>query len=460
MNARLLLTASLAAGLVACGSMPDLKRGRAALEAGDDVAAESDLRPLAERGYRDARLKLARIYADRESPDEMAAAADWYRELMQDDPTLDTQLARVLIRMGGQQNLKEAEYLLRNAEARGDARALAELIELLTLHPEMDPKRSATELVRRAEALKSPETEYVVVRWYRQNMGDDGRYAQELVRICGQAKERISECYIDLARHYRDIDNGDELRKLGEEALRRQGAGEIPAETVQRLAWMIATDDIGGEPQPELAHKMLKSASEQSMLARVRLARLLIEYPHLDPEAKPEQLLLSAVSKGYPEAALALGRLYMGRGNVPVDPERAQYYLRQAAAALPAANYHLGKIYKRGDLGRADPVAAARHFLLAARGGYVRADLALAELFSDARGVKVNLPNAFSFAKIAARNKVPNADALLLQIQTAMSSQDRDQGENVMNKELQVRAEVFDTAAAEMSNRSSPEGAP
>ena len=56
------LVAVIAAALAACAPLPDMQRGQQALAAGDLLAAESDLRPLAERGYLLAQVRLAKAY--------------------------------------------------------------------------------------------------------------------------------------------------------------------------------------------------------------------------------------------------------------------------------------------------------------------------------------------------------------------------------------------------------------
>lgn len=443
-----ILVALLLAG---CGSMPDLERGRAALKSGDDIAAEGDLRPLAEMGYVEAQLRLARIHADRGSPQDIEEALYWYRKLAADDPTVNTALARALIRQGTPDGLREAEQILRNEDARGDPAALAALVELLAAHPELDPKQNLGGLIQRAEAMKSPEVEPTIIRWYRRNAGG-GKLSAELLQRCREALARVPECAIDLARHYRAVGADRELEALTAESLEKAKAGTMPPEVMQRLGWALVDDESEGKAHPKTAHALLKMASQQSVVGSIRLARLLIDYPQLDPAGKPEQLLLAAAAKGHPEASLALGQLYMGGSSVPPDADKAEYYLRQAAASQPSANYYLGRLYKRGDLGKADPVGAARHFLTAARNGYPKADFALAELFSDNRGVKPNLPNAYSFASLATAHSIPDAAALQLKIQSRMSPGQLAEAQTLMKKEIEIRNAAAKAAAAQAAS--------
>jgi len=86
--------------------------------------------------------------------------------------------------------------------------------------------------------------------------------------------------------------------------------------------------------------------------------------------------------------------------------------------------------------------------LTAARGGYFRADYMLAMLFSDARGARVNRPNAYVFATIAARNGVAEAPLLLQQLRQAMAPAELKQAEQLVGEELAARASVSSSETA------------
>ena len=438
--ARPLRTLACIAGtlLTAC-TTPDLGRGKAALEAGDVEAAERDLAPLVDLGFEDAKLHLARTYARSGDPEALHQAIVLYRELLEQDPTVAVPLAKMLLDSGNDAALPQAEQMLLKAHADRDERAPIALLELYSDHPERDTHRRAPALAEHVARLRTPDAEAAVVKWYRRNALADARFAKALIRLCEGARERLPDCYVDLGRHYRAGGNDKALGELVAGATRRFGTGGLPTRVLERLAWSLVSDDIAGTPRPEAAQPMLKRAAETSDTARVRLARLLIEYPHLDPEGKPEQLLLKAADRGSPEASLALGRLHLDGKLAPADPAKALKHLEQAAAHEPAAHYYLGRIYKRGYLGRPDPVLAARHFLTAARAGYPRADQALAQLFSDNRGVRPNLPNAFVFATIAAENQTPEGALMLKQIRALLKPGQLQQAEQLLRQELAVR---------------------
>ncbi|HUR41952.1 MAG TPA: tetratricopeptide repeat protein [Verrucomicrobiae bacterium] len=437
---RALCTLTCVSVMLAGCVAPDLGRGKAALEAGDTETAERDLAPLAELGYEDAKLALARVYARRTDPESQKQAIALYTELLKEDPAVAVPLARMLMADGGNaQTLAQAEKILDKAHKGGDPRAAIALLELYSDHPQRDTRQRSATLAAQVGKQRTPEAEVAVIKWYRRNALTDTKFAAELIKRCENAKDRLPECYVDLARHYRASGNDKEVRELAKNAQGRFSVGVLPSPVLEKLAWSLVSEDIPGTAYPDLAQPMLKTAAETSDVARVRLARLLIENPHLDPEGKPELLLLKAAERGSAEASLVLGRMYLDGKLAAADPVKALKYLEQAAAAEPAAHYHLGRIYKRGYLGKSDPVLAARYYLTAARSGYARADQALAQLFSDNRGVRPNLANAYVFASIAAEAKTPEGALMLKQIRALMKPGDLQEAERLLKQELAVR---------------------
>ena len=432
-------------------SLPDLKRGQAAAAAGDIAGAERDLVPLAERGYLQAQVALGGLYAQAESPDTVRKAIHWYRIAADQDDKYKVPLARALMKLDDPATFTEAERFLREADKNGDPRALAGLLEFYTDHPERDPKKQVAALVGRAEKSDDADVEGALLRWYRKNLQlpDAGR---KLAARCEKALDRVPDCFVDLARHDRANAKKGALKDLAAAARKRYDKGTLAAPLVERAAWSMVADSIPGEPAPELAYPLLKQIMNTSLSAQVRVARLQVEYTFLDPTANPEKVLAAAAAQGSDEAALALGRLYLAGTRTPADPDKAKQYFEQAGKTQPAAHYFLGRMYKRGELGEADPVRAAVHLLTAARGGYARADYLLAELFSDARGARINRANAYVFATLAARSGIAEGPVLLQQLQASMTPQERQQGDQLFAAEAAARAPagspLYPTAAA------------
>lgn len=449
-------TVLLAGALLGACAAPDLGRGKAHLEAGEFEAAEADLAPLAQLGFEDAKIQLARVYARSGDPEQQKQAIALYREMLDKDPSVAVPLAHILLDSNNEQALAQAEQILLKSLDGKDPRAYVALLGLYSDHPERDTKRRAPELARQVAKVRTLEAEGVLIKYYRRNALADERFARELIRRCEDAVDHLPDCYVDLGRHYRATGNDKALRALVDKANNRFLAGALPPPVLEKLGWSLVSDDIGGTPLPEAARPLLARAAESSDTARVRLARLLIEYPHVDPDSKPEQLLLTAAERGNAEASLALGKLYLDGKLAPADPGRALKYFERAAASEPAAHYHLGRIHKRGYLGKPDPVLAARHFLTAARAGYPRADQALAQLFSDKRGVRPNLANAWVFATIAAANKTPEGALMLGQIRAQMTSTQLRDAERLLRQELAVRGIAPDAAATAVSLQAQP----
>lgn len=454
---------TLARGLAACAlavslasvaavepDLPDLRRGQKAAAAGNIVEAERDLVPLAQMGYLDAQKALAGLYAQAETPQALEKAVHWYRVAASQDREVIVSLARVLLKLNEPSTFAEAEKFLREADKKGDPRAMAALLEFYTDYPDRAPKGMVTSLVARAEKSDHIDAQSALIRWYRRNVTDE-KVSTALAKRCMKAKAQVPECYVDLARFYRSRGDRKAIDKLVADVPGLHERGAMSSVVLERTAWSLVQESVPGEPLPDLAYPLLRRMMDASPTALVRVARLQVEYPHLDPQANPEKLLQTALAQGSLEAALALGRLYMNGTRVTADPQKAERYLREAAATEPAAHYFLGRMYKRGELGIADPERAASHLLTAARGGYARADYLLAQLFSDNRGVRPNRTYALAFASIAAQGGVADATALVASLRAGMPPAERQRAEQLAQQELVARTRAAQSAQQQAS---------
>jgi alginate biosynthesis protein AlgK len=444
------LAVSLAGFAAVEPDLPDLRRGQQAAAAGNIVEAERDLVPLAQMGYLDAQKALAGLYAQAETPQALEKAVHWYRVAASQDREVIVSLARVLLKLNEPSTFAEAEKFLREADKKGDPRAMAALLEFYTDHPDRAPKGMVASLVARAEKSDVLEAQGALIRWYRRNVTDE-KVSTALAKRCMKAKSEVPECYVDLARFYRSRGDRKAIDKLVAEAPGLHQRGAMSSAVLERTAWSLVQESVPGEPLPDLAYPLLKRMMDASPTALVRAARLQVEYPHLDPQANPEKLLQTALAQGSLEAALALGRLYMNGTRVTADPHKAERYLREAAATEPAAHYFLGRMYKRGELGIADPERAASHLLTAARGGYARADFLLAQLFSDNRGVRPNRVYALAFATLAAQNGIEEGAGLAASLRAALPPADRQRAEQLAQQELVARTRAAQSAQQQAS---------
>lgn len=450
----LVLLATCAAATAGDG-LPDLDRGIAALEAGDFEAAERDLRPLAERGYLEAQIRMARLYAQLGVPGAIDEAVYWYRLALKRDPKLRVALAKALIQGDAVAAGKEIDRLLREADEEGDADALHLRLRLYREQPQLAAPDEAAELARRAGRSRYREDIAEAISWYRANADAKPEFRAEAAVLCRDAKAWVGDCYVDLVRHYRVIEDRDALAETQEEAVALYGDMRLPAETLERMAHSLVTDTLPGPRLDKPAFELFSLVADQSLTAKTRAARMLVEQPALDPDTDPRPMLEEASAAGSAEASFYLGRLYMDEHAPYVDPDRAEQLLMAATAVDPRAHFYLGRLYERGYLGRADPQRAFDHYLESARAGYARADLALAQMFSENRGVRVDPVNAYAFARLAAHQQVPGGDELLMSLHGTIGQQYAEQGQRKAEAEFEARQQ----AAQQLAAPSEPEAA-
>ena len=437
------LVAVIAAALAACAPLPDMQRGQQALASGDLLAAESDLRPLAERGYLLAQVRLAKAYREQGSPESLKQAAHWYRQAMRRDPAYAVDLARALAAGDEPEALVEAADLLRNADLMGDSEALKLLIRLYREHPELDTRGQTAALLARAAQRQDRDSQAAVIRWYR-DFGSTHAHREELFQRCLEARDWVPKCYVDLAEIYRAGAAWPKLDGLLEELVQRHQQQWVDDEILARVARSLMDDEIPQAAQPAAATQLLARLQGRSAEAQAELAELLLDHPdlgaELEPPLDPLTLLEQAAEGGSADAALTLGRLVLhGRQGLVADPRRAQKLLQQAAQTLPAAHYSLGRMYQRGQLGESHPELALQHLLLAARAGYARADLELARLYSRAQGVRPDPVTAAAFAHLASLSGIGEASGLKQQLQARMNVDQQMQAEALAQREFSVR---------------------
>lgn len=376
--------------------LPDLARGRQAAADGRLNDAEADLKPLAERGYVEAQIALAKLYARIGTPDRISAAIDWLREARSRSPEpIDTVLGRLLIREGSETSLSEGQTLLEQSwKARQDPAALAGLIRLYTQHPERDREQRIGALVVRAESARDPDLQGAVIAWYRGTPQIEG-HRQKTVQLCARWLDAVPECHVDLTRAARSGGDADYLKQLVASASERYGQGVVTAQTLASLARAMvdAMDESADADAVAPAALPLKISDvpeheEEHMVGTLRMAgressSACASQP-VAASADPVPGPASGEPPGaaaYPDLANALlERLLKGQGEAPVLAAgvvtRYPYLLPGAdieaalqqglARNVPEARLYLGQLYLSGARVPRDPARALQYLQQAA----------------------------------------------------------------------------------------------
>lgn len=420
----------------AAWALPDLARGRAALERGDLAAAELDLKPLAEQGYLEAQIALARTYAAQNTRESALKAVQWYRLAAKQDPALRLPLVRTMMR-AGRADPTEVDKLLKEI-VQEDSAALPLQLRLYREFPQVTSRDAAAALARKVADSRLPEERAEAIAWYRANR-EEPVAEKALVALCERDRKLVQECYADLVLHYRTREDKAALEKISGEVLTRVKDQQITPETLERVARALSSEDEVGEPNVEGGYKLLALIKEPSPTVMARKARMLILKPSLDPEADPVEMLRAAYKAGSLEAALYLGRLYLDEFNPHADWIEGERLLREAAPTLSSAHVWLGRLYERGYMGLPDPSRALKHYLVAARAGHPNADMALARMYSRNRGIRVDPVRAFAFAKLAEHYGNPGAPDLINRLLPVMNPQQVASAQALAEAEFDAR---------------------
>jgi alginate biosynthesis protein AlgK len=433
----LILALPAAAALAADPALPDLERGIVALEQGRLDDALGDLQPLAQRGYSEAQIRLARLYVERGRGDDLDRAIHWYWTALPHDPArVRIPLARALLDHGSA--TPELEALLEAAQDHGNPDALPLRLRLYVDHPQLAPPAQVAALAREAAQGDTVAAVDAALRWYRDRL-DDPDLLDDATTLCARWLQQVNDCYAVLARSYRMRGDLESLEGLIAELRSRYQQQALAADTVDRTARRLVTSEIDAAPLTEDAYRLFALVAEQLPEAKTQMGRLLIDDATLAADTDAQTLLRQAMAAGDERASYYLGRLLMEADSAAVDPQRAFELLREASAVDPAAHFYLGRLLDRGYLGRPDKAQAAAHYLLAARSGYAKADLALAQMYWNNEGVRVDPVNAYCFARLAFHAQVPGSRELIAQLHAALDPLAEQHGQHKAEAEFSAR---------------------
>jgi alginate biosynthesis protein AlgK len=438
-----LLGLAVSAALAGCAGLPDQRLAREALQRGDQQTAERHFRQLAELGYDEAQIGLADLYVANGQPQDLAEAERVYRQALDGSPRAKARLGKLLARKPGSSSAErqEAAELLETASRAGEPGVLLPLTELYLFYPQDFPAMNLSQRIHDWRQQGLPQAELAQILVYR----SDGSYDQhlgEIERICQAGLAANDVCYVELATVYQKQGRAEELDALLEQLMADYRAGRVSPNRVDAVAQVLADAEVG-QPQPGRAQELLEAIAPQHPAAWVSLARLLYDYP----QQGDSETLLGYLDKGrdaaLPRAELLLGRLYYEGKLLPQQPKKAEEHLRKAAPSEPSANYYLGQLYLRGYLGEVYPQQALDHLLSAARAGQLSADFALAQMFSQGRGVKPNPVNAYVFSQLALPRNTPQTHELAHAIAQRLTPAQLAEAQRLLQEERAARGSAW-----------------
>lgn len=421
------------------GSLPDLDLAKQAKAGGDLSAAEANFRPLAELGYVEAQIGLADVLIRSTSAQQQAKGEALYRQALTKSPLAAPRLGKWLASkpLSSPDERAEASRLLRQAMADGDRSALLPWVRVQLQDPQQ---------------LSGPALEQQLTQWQSQGMleaqlgkillyrarGDYNQHLDEIQATCEQWLAEVNECYVELAGVYQVQGDQAKQQQLRERLQADYQAARLPPERIQAVAKVLADSSLG-QPDPEHAKELYLSITAVFPDAWHSLGELLLRYPEQGDNDALRGYLQQGVDAGSMRAALLLGQLLVKGRTLPADPQAGERYLLQATVDQPKAHYALGKLYASGQLGEIDAQKALQHLLIAARSGDAMADLALAQLFGDGRGIMINRVYAYSFALLAKQRGLAYGQVLVERIASQLQPAEQQQAQALLARELEAR---------------------
>lgn len=409
-NGCFLLAASLL--LVAC-QVADVGLGRQLLAQGNKDAALLNFQTLAEKNIPEAQVAVGNLQALSHNKREQASAVQWYRKAAPHSERAKTQLGKLLARTKpkGDASLIEAEHLLKSALERGDNSALPPLMQLYVSYGYLWPGVQPDHYIAKAKAIGMPQAYIAEIELFRRR----GQYQQHWIDIektCQTLLAVQPACYAELVAVQRSQKKLLAIEQTVAATKTAFTLNQIDALSVDRVARALVSPEYP-IPQPQMAKSLLELIVPTYPDAWLSLARLQVQFSFLGDADSLQKILDKAIANGSIDAHLIYGDLLMTGKVFPMNPSEAYRHLSVAAPYLPKAEYLLGSIYKEGLLGEAEPSKAFPLLLSAARRGASQADLALARMFSESKGVKPQLEYAWAFASLANEKQHPGAPVLL-----------------------------------------------
>ncbi len=438
-----LLALALAVSLAGCAGLPDERLAAEALKRGDTDTAERNYRQLAELGYVNAQIGLADLQVAGGTAQDLEKAERTYRLALDESPRAKARLGRLLVRKANasQAERQEAAELLNDAFTAGETGSLMPLVMLYLQYPQDFPAMNVQQRISTWRQQGHTQADLAQILVYR-SQGNYDQHLDEIEQICQGLIAEADVCYVELATVYQKQGKADKQEALLQRLMAGYRSAVVPPQRVDAVAQVLADAELG-TPDESKAQELLEAIAPAYPAAWVSLARLLYDYPGLGDIDTLMGYLDKGRAAALPLAELLLGRLYYEGKLVPQDPHKAEEHLRKAAPSEPSANYFLGQLYLRGYLGEVYPQQALDHLLSAARNGQINADFALAQMYSQGKGVRPDLINAFVFSQLTLPKNTPQTSELAQQIAQQLEPARRSQAEQLLREEREARGNVW-----------------
>ena len=438
----------LTLALAGCSGLPDQRLANEALKNGDTATAQRNYQALADLGYTEAQVGLADIWMESRDAEQLKKAEATYREAAKTSPRAQARLGRLLAAKPGASDaeLHEAQALLQQAFASGDANSLTPLAMLYLQHPQSFPQINAQQQISQWRAEGYPQSGLAQVALYRIE-GTYDQHLDEVESICRNALATTDSCYVELATVYQKQGKTEQQAALIQQLQSAYTRGTASAQKVDGVARVLADASVG-TPDPETARSLLENIAPAYPAAWVSLAQLLYDFPDQGDVAQLQQYLDNGRAADQPRAELLLGKLYYDGKWVTPDAQKAEAHFQRAVDKEVAADYYLGQLYRRGYLGQVYPQKALDHLLKAARNGQNSADFAIAQLFSQGKGTQPNAVNAYVFSQLAKLQNTPQANELAAQLDEQLPADQRAAAQRLLQKETALRATLSQNALA------------
>lgn len=362
---------------------------------GDSSQGEEVLTRLANQGYHDAKLSLARLHA---SAGEFEQASYWYLAAADAYPSAKVEYLRMQLNHADSSEIQALyDALWQRQHAQGNT-----LNELVTLYRRYYDLFDSQELIPEIEALLatgdiSLSLRHVVrlpnvVPLYN----DFEQYCQQIPPF---HDDSINCKKLQLIRAVKDND-ASLMKSFREQMLSGYVSGELAAEDISSIA-NIAKDRRYGQPNLPLYISLAEIIGTDIPEVWYDMAKRKIQTGNHDDSSMADLIpqAEALVAAGYKNAHLILGRIYyQGISTAQSYTKAMEHWLK--VSDIPEAQRLIGDTYLSGALGDSYQVQGINWLLSAARNGEDNAYLKLAQVFQNGEGIKPDVSSAGVFASL------------------------------------------------------------